>query len=128
MNGLQRWKENRIRQEILLAHLKHTQASSNGAGAHEAYPLGWNGTSILFLERTPGTRSDKQTSNRRKEHRLPWMILRLALLAVGLAAWLWLALDVLGPVRKPPMMPLTKPEVNHNAVDDLTVDVPYSGR
>jgi len=46
MSGLPRWKENRIRQEIPLAHLKHPKSSANGAGAHGAYPLGWNGTSV----------------------------------------------------------------------------------
>jgi hypothetical protein len=64
--------------------------------AHGAYPLGWNGTSVLFLEQTPGTRSDKRTPNRRKENRLPWAILRLALLAVGVAAWLWVYLVQFG--------------------------------
>jgi hypothetical protein len=91
MNGLQRWKENRIRQEILLAHLKHTQASSDGAGAHEAYPLGSNGTSVLFLEQRPDTGSDKRTSNRRKENRLPWMIF-----TSRLSAWLWVYLGQFG--------------------------------
>jgi len=31
-----------------------------------------------------------------KENRLPWMILRLALLAVGVAAWLWVYLGQFG--------------------------------
>jgi hypothetical protein len=91
-----RWKESRIRQEVHLAQLKHPKTSANGAGAHGAYPLGWNGTSVLFLEQTPGTRSDKRTPNRRKENRLPWAILRLGLLAVGVAAWLWVYLVQFG--------------------------------
>jgi hypothetical protein len=40
MNGLPRWKENRIRQEVHLAHLKHPKMLFNGDGAHGAYPLG----------------------------------------------------------------------------------------
>ena len=44
---------------------------------HGAYPLGRNGTSVRFLEQRPNTGSDKRTSNRRNENRLPWMILRL---------------------------------------------------
>src|ERR1700746_369512 len=96
MNGLPRWKENRIRQEVHLAHLKHPKTLFNGDGAHGAYPPGRNGTSVLFLEQTPGTRSDKRTPNRRKENRLPWMIVRLALLAAGVALYLWVYLGQFG--------------------------------
>ena len=126
MSGLPRWKENRIRQEIHLAHLKHAKTSSNGAGVDGTYPPGSNGTSVLFLEQRPDTWSDKRTSNRRKENRLPWMILRLALLAVGVAAWLWVYLGQFGIHTDD--RPLTKPEVNHNAVYDLTVDARCSDR
>jgi hypothetical protein len=79
-----------------LAHLKHPKTLFNGDGAHGAYPLGRNGTSVRFLEQRPNTRSDKRTSNRRNENRLPWMILRLALLAIGVAAWLWVYLCQFG--------------------------------
>jgi hypothetical protein len=96
MSGLPRWKENRIRQEIHLAHLKHAKTSSNGAGVDGTYPLGSNGTSVLFLEQRPDTGSDKRTSNRRKENRLPWMILRLALLAAYVALYLWVYLGQFG--------------------------------
>ena len=89
MNGLPRWKENRIHQEVHLAHLKHPKTSFNGDGAHGAYPLGRNGTSALLFEQTVGARSDKRTPNRTKGTRLPWMILRLALLAAGVAFYLW---------------------------------------
>jgi hypothetical protein len=69
MSGYARWKENRIRQEIHLAHLKHAKTSSNGAGVDGTYPPGSNGTSVRFLEqdrilgpinelRTEGTRID----------------------------------------------------------------------
>ena len=71
MSGYARWKENRIRQEIHLAHLKHAKTSSNGAGVDGTYPPGSNGTSVRFLEQRPDTGSDKRTSNRRNENRLP---------------------------------------------------------
>jgi hypothetical protein len=89
MSGYARWKENRIRQEIHLAHLKH-------AKTYGTYPPGSNGTSVRFLEQRPDTGSNKRTSNRRNENRLPWMILRLALLAIGVAAWLWVYLCQFG--------------------------------
>jgi hypothetical protein len=89
MSGLPRWKENQIRQDVPLAYLKHPKTSANGAGAHGAYPLGWNGTSVLFLEQTPGTRSEKRIRDRKEKNRLPRIILRVALLAAYLAVWLW---------------------------------------
>jgi hypothetical protein len=58
--------------------------------------IGRNGTSVLFLEQTPGTGSDKRTPHRRKENRLPWMILRLALFAAGAALYLWVYLGQFG--------------------------------
>jgi hypothetical protein len=79
-----------------LAHLKHPKTLFNGDGAHGTYPVGRNGTSVRFLEQRPNTGSDKRTSNRRNENRLPWMILRLALLAIGVAAWLWVYLCQFG--------------------------------
>jgi hypothetical protein len=96
MSGLPRWKENRIRQEIHLAHLKHAKTSSNGAGVDGTYPLGSNGTSVLVLEQRLDSGSDKRTSNRRKENRLPWTILRLALLAAYVALYLWVYLGQFG--------------------------------
>jgi hypothetical protein len=60
MSGYARWKENRIRQEIHLAHLKHAKTSSNGAGVDGTYPPEPNGTSVRFLEQRPDTGSDKQ--------------------------------------------------------------------
>ena len=63
--------------------------------------------------------SAKRIPNRRKKNRAPWIILRVALLAAGLAE---LPLGVLRPVRNPSMKPLTKPEVkdHYNDVDDFT--------
>ena len=96
MSGLPRWKENGIRKEIHLAHLKQAKTSSNGAGVDGTYPLGSNGTSVLFLEQRPDTGSDERTSHRRKELRLPWMILRLALLAAYVALLFWVYSDRFG--------------------------------
>lgn len=96
MSGLPRWKENRIRQEIYLGHLKHTNTSPSGAGFNGANLQGWNGTSVLFLEETPGMRSAKEIPNRRKKNRSPWIILRVALLAAGAADCLWVYLRQFG--------------------------------
>jgi hypothetical protein len=88
MSGLQRWKENRIRQEIYRVHLKHTDVSPSGAGLHGGNLQAWNGTSVLLLEQTPGTRAEKRIPNRREKNRLPWIIVRVALLTAGL--WVYL--------------------------------------
>ena len=97
MSGLPRWKENRIRQEIHLAHLKHAKTSSNGAGVDGTYPPGSNGTSVPFLEQRPrilGPISEPRTEGTRID--LSGMILRLALLAIGVATWLWVYLGQFG--------------------------------
>ena len=98
MSGLPRRKENRIRQEIYLGHLKHTNTSPSGAGFNGANRQGWNGTSVLFLEGTPGMGSAKRIPNRRKKNRSPWtwIILRVALLAAGVAVCLWVYLGQFG--------------------------------
>jgi hypothetical protein len=96
MSGLARWKENRVRQEIYLEELKHIDTSQSGAGLNGANLQGWNGTSVLFLEQTPDTRSDKRIPNRRKGDRLPWIILSVARLAAGVAAYLWMYLGRFG--------------------------------
>ena len=88
-----------------MAHLKQAKTTSNGAGVDGAYPLGSNGASVPFLEQRPDTGSDERTSNRRKENRLPWMILRLALLAAYVALLLWVYFR---PVRNPAMMASSK--------------------
>jgi hypothetical protein len=96
MSELTRWKENRIRQEIHKEHIKHPGTASNRAGLDGANIPGWNGTSLLFLEQTPSTRLDKWMLNRRKEHRLPWIIRRPALFATGLGISLWVYLGKFG--------------------------------
>ena len=87
MSGLERWKENRIRQEIYWVHLKHTDASPSGGGLNGGKLQAWNGTSVLLLEQTLGTRAEG-IPNRREKNRLPWIIVRVALLAAGL--WVYL--------------------------------------
>jgi len=87
MSGLARWKENRIRQEIYWVHLKHPDASPSGGGLNGGKLQAWNGTSALLLEQTLGTRAEG-IPNRRKKNRLPWIIVRVALLAAGL--WVYL--------------------------------------
>ena len=96
MSGSARWKENRIRLEIYLEHLKHTETSPNRAGLNGANAQGWNGTPVLFLQRTLGSGSDKRIPNRRKRNQLPWIILRVALLAAWAAACLWVYVGQFG--------------------------------
>ena len=52
MSGLPRWKENRIRQEIHLAHLKHAKTSANGAGVDGTYSFA--NIVVLSGHRHPG--------------------------------------------------------------------------
>lgn len=85
MSGLARWKENRIRQEICLKGLKHTNTSSSGNGLDGANQQGWNGTPLVLFWH--------KTAARRKTNRLYWIILRVALLIAGVAACVWVYLD-----------------------------------
>lgn len=96
MSELTQWKENRIRQEIGKEHLKHSRTASNRVRLDGANIPGWNGAAVIFLEQTPGTRSDKRIPNRRKEHRLPWIIRRPALFVTGLGISLWVYLGKFG--------------------------------
>ena len=86
MNRSARWKEDRIRERIYLVQLKHTETLPNGAGLNGASSRG--GTPELCLRQTFGRRSP----NRRKKNRLPWNVLRVALLAawVGICVWVYL--------------------------------------
>ena len=88
MNGLARWKANRIRREIYLEHLKHTNTSSGGPGFGEASQKTWNETSVLFFEKKPAARW--------KKNRSPWIILPIALLAPGVATCVSVYLGHLG--------------------------------
>jgi hypothetical protein len=88
MNGLARWKANRIRREIYLEHLKHTNTSSSGARFGAANQIGSYRRSVLVLEKKPAARS--------KKNRSLWIILPIALLAPGVATCVWLYLGYLG--------------------------------
>jgi hypothetical protein len=83
MSRSARWKEARIRERIYLEQLKHTEALPNGAGLNGASSQG--GTAMLLLQQTFGCRRP----NRRKQHQLPWNILRVALLAAWAAICVW---------------------------------------
>jgi hypothetical protein len=85
-----RWKEDRIRQEIYLEQLKHTETLPNGAGLNGANSQ--DGTPMLFFQQTLGRRSP----NRRKKNQLPWNILRIVLLAGWVAILVWVYLGQFG--------------------------------
>ena len=82
MNELSRWKENRIRREIYIEHLKHPKVSPNGAGS--------NGTKLQGQNGNAGP--NERILNRRKKSRPEWILLRLAVSAIILAAWFWVYL------------------------------------
>jgi hypothetical protein len=90
MSGSARWKEDRIRERTYLEQLQHTETLPNGAGLNGANSQG--GTPVLFLQQTFGSRS----ANRRKKNRLPWNILRIALLAAWVAICVWVYLGQFG--------------------------------
>jgi hypothetical protein len=94
MSGSERWKEGRIRQEIYLQHLKHVDTLSRGAGLSGTNSQGQ--TPALFLRQTAGNRSGKPIPNRKKKDRLLWIMLRVALLAAGVVAWLGVYLGQFG--------------------------------
>jgi hypothetical protein len=122
MSGLERWKENRIRQGIDRVHLKHTDASPSGAGLNGGNLQAWNGTSVLLLEQTPGTRAEKRIPNRREKN-------SVTLAHCTCRPFSCRSLGVLRAVRNPPMMPLSQPEVkdHYNDVDDFTCATRRSG-
>ena len=117
MNGSERWKEHRIRQEVYLQQLKHTDTLSRGAGLSKTNSQGQ--TPALLLRQTADTRSFKRTVNRTKKDRLLWIMFRVALLAAGLMVRLR---AYLGQFEITPAMSLPKPEVKHhcNDIDDFT--------
>ena len=90
MSRSARWKEDRIRERIYLEQLKHTETGPNGVGLNGANLQG--GTPVLFLQQTLGSRSP----NRRRKNRLPWNILRVALLVAWVAICVWVYLGQFG--------------------------------
>ena len=120
MSGLERWNENRIRQEIYRVHLKHTDASPSGGGLSGGNLQAWNGTSVVLLEQTLGTRAEKRIPNRKESVTLDHCTCR---------PFSCRPLGVLRAVLNPPMMPLSQPEVkdHYNDVDDFTCATRRSG-
>ena len=82
-----RRRENRVREEIYKEHLKHRQASPNGAGLHAS-----NRTIIELDGQTPNDRPAQCTPNRRKKHQLGQAILPPPVLGGGLGIWYWVYL------------------------------------
>ena len=99
MSGSARWKEDRIREQIYLEQLKHTEALPNGAGLNGANPPG--GTPVLCLQQTfgPSEPESKEEESVALEHstRRPSSCLDR-----------YLCVGVLRPVRNPLMMSLSK--------------------
>ncbi len=95
MSGSARWKEDQIRQEIYLRHLKQTNTASSG-GHSGANLDGWNGTPAPFLKKEAGIRWEKRIPNRREKNGLSWITLPIALLAAGVAVSLWVYLGQFG--------------------------------
>ena len=81
-------REKRVREEIYKKHLKHKQASSNGASLH-----GSNETTIKLDGQTPDDQPAQCTPNRRKKHPLGRMILPPPVLGGGLGLWYWVYLS-----------------------------------
>jgi hypothetical protein len=83
-----RRRENPAREEIYKEHLKHRQASSNGASSHAS-----NGTIIELDGQTPDDQPAQCTPNRRKKHPLGRVILPPPILGGGLGLWYWVYLS-----------------------------------
>jgi hypothetical protein len=92
MSGLPRWKENRIRQEIHLADLKHARLRPTEPALMELTHQGRTElrSASSSKDRILGPINKPRTEGTRID--FPGMILRLALLAIGVAAWLWMYL------------------------------------
>ena len=99
MSMFRRWKEQRIRHFIYLEQLKITQNLSNGVSLNEARSEGRKESSDLFLQVRPSSVQERRTSTKRENHGFPRIIVRLAILAAGAAAWFWLHLGQLGVRR-----------------------------
>ena len=99
MSAFRRWKEERIRHYIYLERLKVAQKLSNGVSLSGARSEERNESSDLFLQMRPDSVRDRGTSTKKENGGFPWMIVRLAILAAGAAAWLWLYLGQLGVHR-----------------------------
>jgi hypothetical protein len=99
MRTFRRWKEERIRHYIYLEQLKTTQNLSNGVSLNGARSEGRNESSDVFLHLRPDSVRDRRISTKKANDGFPWVIVRLAILAAGAAAWFWLYLGQLGVHR-----------------------------
>jgi hypothetical protein len=79
-----RWRENRVREEIYKEHLKHRQASSDGAGL-----LGSNVTTIELDGQTPDDQPAQYTPNRGKKRPIGRVILPPPFLGGSIGLWYW---------------------------------------
>jgi hypothetical protein len=82
-----RRKKNPVREEICKEHLKHRQASSNGASSHLS-----NGTIIDLDGQTPDDQPTQCPPNRRKKHPLSRVTLPPPVFGGGLGLWHWVYL------------------------------------
>jgi hypothetical protein len=90
MSTSRRWKEERIGHYIHLEQLKTTQDLSNGVSLNGARSEGGNGSSDPFHQVRPDRVGDRRASAKKKNGIFSRMIVRLAILASGAAAWFWL--------------------------------------
>ena len=80
-----RRRENRVREEICKEHLKHRQASSDGASQH-----GSSGTTIELVGQTPDDQPAQCTLNRRKKRPIGRVILPPPFLGGSIGLWYWI--------------------------------------
>jgi hypothetical protein len=99
MSTFRRWKEERIGHYIYLEQLKNTRNLSDGVGLNGARAEGRNGRSDLFRQVRPDSVGGSGTPAKKENSGLPWIIVRLAILATGAAAWFWLYHGQLGVHR-----------------------------
>ena len=89
MNGMSvsslRQTENRVRQEIYKQELQRVETSS-----HENGSPGSNGAAVAPNRQTPVSRPVEPAPNKKKNRRLHWILLPLAILAVAGAVSLWI--------------------------------------
>ena len=95
MSTFRRWKEERIGHYIYLEQLKTTQNLSNEVRLNG----GRDGRSDHFLQVRPDSVRNRRIPNKRENGDLPWIVVRLAILATGAAAWFWLYHGQLGVHR-----------------------------
>ena len=116
MSGSERWKEHRIRQEVYVQQLKHTDPLSEGVSLSKTNSQGQ--TPALLLRRIAGNRSFKHGLNRTKKNRLGWIMFQVTPIVAGVMVRLSAYLGQFGIT---PAMSLPKPEVKDHChdIDDI---------